>query len=118
MSRTRSFLAALVLMLLTESTVRADLRCDEKQFNVGEVKAGRPLSHRFTLINHGPENVDVTAVQPGCGCLQPHLAERHLRPGDTGVLVIDVNTLTSAAGPNAWRVQVFYSAGEKRCDLT
>jgi hypothetical protein len=111
------FIVALAL-LASATAARSELRCDEPQVQLGEVKAGQPLSHRFSLTNHGHDVVEVTLVQPGCGCLKPRLAERRLRPGATGVLVLEVNTLTTPAGPNAWRVQVFYTAGGRPHDLT
>jgi hypothetical protein len=97
---------------------RADLVCEEAQVTLGEVKAGPPLSHRFTFVNHSKETVEITQVQPSCGCLKPKLTERRIRPGESGVLVLEVNTLTAPAGPNAWRVQLFYSCGGRPCDLT
>lgn len=112
------FVACLVALSVSAGGVRAGLRCDESTVVLGEVKAGRPLSHRFTIVNSGPDVVEITAVQPSCGCLKPRLEERRLRPGESGVLLLEVNTLTTPAGPNAWRVQVLYSCGEQRHDLT
>ncbi len=97
---------------------RADLRCAEAVVSLGSVKAGQPLSRRFTLINAGHDEVQITAVQPSCGCLKPRLEERRLRPGDSAVLVLEVNTLTAPAGPNSWRVQTMYTAGGQLLEIT
>jgi hypothetical protein len=119
MNRPRTYLVvSLALLAGSAAAARADLTCEEAQVTLGEVKAGRPLSHRFTFVNRSTETVEITRVQPSCGCLKPRLAERRLRPGESGVLVLEVNTLTSPSGPNAWRVQLFYTCGGRACDLT
>jgi hypothetical protein len=110
--------SALALVAGSATPTRAELVCEEAQVTLGAVKAGPPLCHRFTFVNRSRETVEITQVQPSCGCLKPKLAEKRLRPGESGVLVLEVNTLTSPAGPNAWRVQLFYSCGGKLCDLT
>jgi hypothetical protein len=97
---------------------RADLLCNEPVVTLGEVKAGRPLSYRFTFTNTGSEAVQITAVQPSCGCLNPRVGERRLRPWDTGILFLEVNTLTAPPGPNSWRVQILYSTAGQPHDLT
>jgi uncharacterized protein DUF1573 len=112
------FVVSLVIQTIVGTVARAELRCDEALVTLGEVKAGRPLTHRFTFTNRGTEVVQITAVQPSCGCLNPRLGERRLRPGDSGVLMLEVNTLTAAVGPNAWRVQLVYSSGGPSRELT
>jgi hypothetical protein len=112
------FALSLVAVASIVTGVRADLRCDEPKVVLGEVKAGRPLSHRFTFTNRDAETVAVTAVQPSCGCLKPHLEERRLRRGETGVLLLQVNTLTAPPGPNSWRVQIAYTCGGQGHELT
>jgi hypothetical protein len=114
----RFFALALVALAAVTAGVRADLHCDEPKAVLGEVKAGRPLSHRFTFTNRDAETVAITAVQPSCGCLKPHLEERRLRQGETGVLVLQVNTLTAPPGPNSWRVQIAYTCGGQSHELT
>jgi hypothetical protein len=112
------FVVALVALASAGTRARAELRCDEPLVTLGEVKAGQRLNHRFTFTNVGTEVAEITTVQPSCGCLKPRLEERRLRPGDAGVLVLEVNTLTTPAGPNAWRVQVLYTCGGQPLDLT
>ncbi len=118
MHRVGNYFLASLAFSISINVARAELRCDEPTVDLGRVKAGQPVTHRFTLINRGPEAVEITNVQPGCGCLRPQLAERRLRPGDAAVLLIGVNTLTTPAGPNAWRVEVFYTAAGKPSQLT
>jgi hypothetical protein len=117
--RPRTFLAlSLVALASLTAAARADLQCEESQVTLGEVKAGKPLSHRFTLTNRDADLVTITTVQPSCGCLKPRLEERRLRQGDIGVLVLEVNTLTAPPGPNSWRVQIAYTSGGQPHELT
>jgi hypothetical protein len=91
--------------------LRADLRCPEPLFQAGEVRGGAPLVHRFRLLNAGPTPVEVTEVKPGCGCLRPQLDRRVFRPGESGTLTVEVNTLTQPEGPNTWRAVVRLAGG-------
>jgi hypothetical protein len=94
------------------------LRSDEPVFEAGEVRSGSRLAHRFTFFNRGAAPVEVTDVRPSCGCLTPRLEQRRYGPGEAGVLVLEVNTLTAPPGPNHWRVQIFYRDGAGLRDLT
>jgi hypothetical protein len=114
----RFFALSVVALASIAAGVRADLHCDETKVVLGEVKAGRPLSHRYTLTNRDAETVAITAVQPSCGCLKPRLEERRLRRGEAGVLLLEVNTLTAPPGPNSWRVQIAYTCGGQSHELT
>src|SRR6185437_16485121 len=39
------------------------------------------------------------------------LEQRRFQPGESGVLVLEVNTLTQPAGANTWRVTIRYKTG-------
>jgi hypothetical protein len=98
--------------MATNGVVHAELHCSEPLFAAGEVRSGIPLMHRFSFVNRGPEPVEVTGVRPGCGCLKPQLECRTYRPGEEGSVRVEVNTVTQAEGPNAWRAVLQYrSAG-------
>jgi hypothetical protein len=98
------------------SFLRADLHFAADQVEIGKVKRGAPLAHEFTFTNEGPENVAITEVRVSCGCLRPRLEQRTYRPGEGGTLRIEVNTLTQAAGPHAWRADIRYRKGSEECD--
>jgi hypothetical protein len=116
--RKRNALVATVVVLMFTPGVRADLFCAEPVVTLGQVKAGRPLSYRFTFTNRSPNDLQITNVEPSCGCLKPRIGQKRLQPGETGVLVLEVNTLTAPPGPNAWRVQITYHSGGETHDLT
>ena len=100
-----------LLLLLQTSGVRAELECAKPTVDKGEVRGGVPLSHRFPLVNGGSQEVEVTDVRPSCGCLAPKLDRRRFQPGESGVLVLEVNTLTQPAGANSWRATIHYKTG-------
>jgi hypothetical protein len=118
MSRPSFPAPVLLLVLALPASARADLECAEPIVQVGEVRAGAPLAHRFVFVNRGPDVVEITDVRPSCGCLVPRVESRILGPGEEGTLLLEVNTLTQPAGPNNWRLPVRYRAGERDEELT
>ncbi|MGH7173861.1 MAG: DUF1573 domain-containing protein [Gemmataceae bacterium] len=111
--RSRLPIALCVPMMLFPWTalVGAELECPSSVVDKGEVRSGLPLSHRFTVINRGSEPVEITDVHPSCGCLAPKMEKRRLNPGESGLLLLEVNTLTQPAGLNSWRVTLRYKSG-------
>jgi hypothetical protein len=111
----RRFRALIVLCFsilpLSTPAARADLECAQPVVEKGEVRSGMSLSHSFSFVNRGSETVEITDVRPSCGCLNPKLGYRRLLPGETGELVLEVNTLTQPAGANNWRVTIRYNTG-------
>jgi hypothetical protein len=114
MRRLSLFLVACLLPLAAGvPAARADLFCFQPQVQIGDVRSGVPLAHKFSLVNRGPEGVEITNLRPSCGCLTPQLSQDRLGAGEEGTLVLEVNTLTQPAGPHTWRVQVTYTTGGK-----
>jgi hypothetical protein len=107
----RLSLSLSALVLLGAGAARAELECARPNVQLGEVRSGVPLSHRFTFVNRGPDVVLVTDVRPSCGCLAPKLDRRRYEPGESGTLLLEVNTLTQPEGLNTWRTTVTYQSG-------
>jgi hypothetical protein len=99
------------LLALWPTATRADLHFATLQVNVGDVRTGKPLAHRFAFINDGPGLVEITGLQPSCGCVTPLLPQRVYRSGEAGALRLEVHTLSQPAGPHRWTVQVNYRGG-------
>lgn len=116
MERSGRWLAAAFLVLVP-SLVRAELVCLEPTVDAGEVRSGVPLARRFVLRNSGPGPVEIIDTRPSCGCLQPRLEKRRLKPGEEGGILVEVNTLTQATGPQQWRVLIHYREGDTQRDL-
>lgn len=85
---------------------RADVVFSHLIFDLGEIKAGTPLSHRFPFVNRGPGVVEFTGARASCGCIAPHFNRRVIPPGEEGSLLVEVNTLGQPSGPHAWTVHV------------
>ena len=97
-------LSILVFMGFAWSAVgRAALEIDPPSFYAGDVHAGVPLTHRFTLANRGSDAVEIVQVRPSCGCTTATPDRRRLEPGQSGSLLLEVNTITQPDGPASWR---------------
>jgi hypothetical protein len=111
------FIVLLVAWLTCAGSARAEFRCLEPAIDVGDVKAGAPLSHCFRLINQAKEPIEILEARASCGCLAPRLDRRFVDPGEAASLQVDVRTLGQAAGRHAWKAQVRYRAGTEVHEL-
>ena len=112
MRRSWPLLAALIAALSYCNVARAALDVDPPLFHVGDVHAGAALSHRFVLVNQGPDAVEIVEVRPSCGCTTATPDRRRFAPGESGSLLLEVNTLTQPDGPASWRVTLICKSGE------
>lgn len=106
------------LATLAGGAARADLFCPAPTVDAGEVRSGAPLAQPFSLVNRGSETVEIVGVRPSCGCIRPEVRPLVYPPGQEGALLLEVNTLTQAAGPHAWTLQVVYRCGDREEGLT
>src|SRR5262245_24517158 len=102
---------AACLAVLSACSARADLYFERPQANLGRIRSGTPLTERFTFVNRGDKDVTITGVQTTCGCLSPRLELRSYRPGEAGVVPIEINSLSQPSGPHSWRLQIHYTDG-------
>ncbi len=109
---------AVLALMGWERQAWADLRFGEKVADAGEIRSGPIVTHAFPFVNEGPEPVRILELRTTCGCLVPRLDKREYGPGESGVLVLEVNTLSEPAGPHAWRVQVGYQRGSQPSELS
>jgi hypothetical protein len=115
--RGRMVFGASMALLLAAGGSRAELECTASVVDKGEVRSGLSLSHRFAFVNRGGKAVEITDVRPSCGCLAPKLEQRTLQPGESGELLLEINTLTQPEGRNGWRVTLGYKDGEGEYEL-
>lgn len=108
----RSVLLGVATFLFSETGLRAELQFSTPQVDAGEVKSGAPLRKPFVFQNSGPDAVDILEVRSSCGCLTPKLDQRHYAPGETGAILMEVNTLGQAAGAHTWSAHVTYRFGQ------
>jgi hypothetical protein len=100
------------------SMVRADLEFTSTTVDVGEVRAGSPLSHTFNFQNRGADAVEVTGIHSTCGCLTPRLSGKRYEPGDQGSLQATINTLSPAPGPHVWQVTLSCKGKETTAEIS
>lgn len=105
----------LLLTLLASPALRAELVCEQPVVELGSVKAGVPLTHRFSVINKGSATIELVGLSTSCGCLRPEPSKRVLAAGEATTLELKGNTLALPAGPQSWRLRLAYrEAGEQR----
>jgi hypothetical protein len=112
-----SILAAFVLVLASGGTARPELHFPEPRADVGEVRCGAPLGHRFAFVNRGSAPVEIVEVRAGCGCLTPRLPKRVYQPGESGSLLLEINTLSQEEGPHTWTCEVACQSAGRRSDV-
>jgi len=100
--------AILAIFVLGAMPTPAPLVATNAVVDRGEARTGPTLDQAFEITNRSTETVEITAVQPGCGCLKPSTSRTMLRPGETSTVTISVNTLTQPAGLNTWTATVRY----------
>ncbi len=113
MSRMRRLFAAVVLIAALPAAARADLHFSAPRVDLGRVRAGVPLSHRFSFRNAGTAAVTITDLRADCGCLAPRLDRKTCPPGGEDGIRLEVNTLSQPAGPNVWRLHVHSRDGDR-----
>lgn len=115
--KTYRFSLVLPVLLTLSAPARAELRCPAAAVELGEVKAGPPLTHRFRLVNDGKASVEILDARTTCGCLAPRLERRTLAPGEAYTFPVEVRTLGQAAGPHTWKAHVRYGSGAEAREL-
>jgi Protein of unknown function (DUF1573) len=105
----------LTLALLPADTASSTpLYAAETVADVGDARAGIPLTHTFQITNRGSIPLTITDVAAvGCACIQPRINVQLLPPGRSAEVRVEVNTLAQPAGPNSWKVAVRYRAEAK-----
>lgn len=106
-----------VLALFLVVGARAELICEQPVVQLGEVKAGAPLSHKFTLVNRGNATVELLGFKTSCSCFRPDLPKRILLAGESVTLDMVGNTLAQPAGQRAWRIGLEYREGSETRQL-
>jgi len=80
--------------------------------------AQRPtLTPEFYFRNNASENVQITGMQPSCGCLAPAISETEIPPGKIGKLTLPIRLSNEPSGFREYTVTVSYSDPKPR-DVT
>ena len=87
--------AAAVKVVPPASTPEAVV--EETDFDAGTVTRGDTITHDFVVNNEGKGTLEVTRVQPTCGCTVTKF-DRTIAPGKTGKITASVHT-AAFSGP-------------------
>ncbi|MEX1097559.1 MAG: DUF1573 domain-containing protein [Planctomycetales bacterium] len=82
---------------------------DQYLVNLGEARDDRFIVGRFGFRNGGEQPVEITALEPSCGCLQPQLLQRTYAPGEAGRFFLRVQAANEAPGPHEYFVEMKYT---------
>ncbi|HEY6166969.1 MAG TPA: DUF1573 domain-containing protein [Verrucomicrobiae bacterium] len=74
------------------------LQFAETVFDFGRAKASDTLKHEFIFTNTGTALLEITGVQPGCGCTTAGTWDHQIEPGKAGKIPIQFNP-SSYNGP-------------------
>jgi hypothetical protein len=69
----------------------------DTEFDAGTVNKGDQIKHDFVVENKGKGTLEITHVQPACGCTVTEF-DKQIAPGKTGKITATVNT-TNFSGP-------------------
>lgn len=101
-------LVAWILMLSLPHFSYAQLSFDPPMIDLGDVKAGQVFAQQVKVTNISSSPITVQELKASCGCIRPTLEPTLLLPGATGVLKLDINTLSSNPGPTTFGIKLRY----------
>jgi hypothetical protein len=61
---------------------------DSTRYDFGVVDEAASVKHEFRFENQGGSNLEIQEVKTGCGCTSAEVAQKLLRPGDNGKVVV------------------------------
>jgi len=69
-----------------------DLKLDEDFFDFGSIVHGEVVSHTFHFHNAGNDVLIVKDLIPDCGCTQPKIDKKVLKPGEESSVEVIFNS--------------------------
>jgi len=61
-------------------------------YDFGKIKSGDPVKYTYYFTNTGGQVLEVTHVQPSCGCTTAGEYSKRVEPGATGIIPIQFNS--------------------------
>ncbi len=77
---------------VADSAPAPKIAFDNAVWDFGRIKSGEVLKHTFVFTNTGTATLEITQVQPGCGCTTAGEWTRKVEPEETGTLAIQFNS--------------------------
>src|SRR5260370_11192323 len=104
-------------VLTVASGAQAELEFTATTVDVGEVRAGAALTHKFAFTNRGTEEVEITGIQSSCGCLTPRMSGQRFAAGEQGHVRAEINTLSPTPGPHTWQVTLSCRVADEHIEI-
>jgi hypothetical protein len=64
----------------------------QQLYDFGKVDSGTMVKHEYIFTNIGNQTLEVSNVQPGCGCTTAGSWDKKVEPGKTGLIPIQFNS--------------------------
>jgi hypothetical protein len=80
------------------TTAAGQIQFETPVYDFGKVKSGDPVKYTYVFTNTGCGTLEVTHVQPQCGCTTAGDWTKKVEPGQTGTIPIQFNSGTYPAG--------------------
>lgn len=95
---------------------RPPLTFEQYAVDLREVAPRPVIQAHFDFINTGSGPVEITRLDPSCGCLHPQIygGKQVFRPGERGRFYVTMHTAREAPGPHAYTVTVHYADPQPR----
>lgn len=61
-------------------------------FDFGRINSGESVTHAFVFTNTGDQVLEITRVQPGCGCTTAGTWDKRVEPGAQGSIPLQFNS--------------------------
>ncbi len=116
----RGFFFGIVLLgitlVLNGQTNGPEIRFDNREHNYGDIREeGGVVKHTFRFTNVGDAPLQLTNVQPGCGCTASEYTKTPIMPGEGGVVTADFDPRNR---PGQFRKHIMVTSNSVRHDNT
>lgn len=92
-------LGTIALLLVACSSGTAELVLDQTSLDLGQVVNGEVRTMEIPLHNTGSNDLVIQSVTTSCGCTSAEVSPLTIRPGESGVLLVQFDS--GAHGPES-----------------
>ena len=68
------------------------LKIENPIHNFGKIAYGASVSHDFVITNTGQKDLNIRMARTSCGCTTPELQKNNLKPGESTLIKVTLNT--------------------------